>query len=334
MRFEEWEQFEKILSEVKSFAEVQVLGKSCGKHEELPLIGVSFGSKDPKAPVLGLFAGVHGLERIGSQVVLTLMQSFCETLLWDHTLQETLKTVRILFYPLVNPVGMLEKTRANPHGVDLMRNAPVDADEEPSPLVGGHRLSPFLPWYRGDGRLEVETKAVIEFCEKNFFQSRAVITVDFHSGFGLQDQIWFPYAKTKKPFPHLPETMAFFESFEKTHPHHFYQIEPQALNYTTHGDLWDYIYGEFQKKNQGTYLPLALEMGSWMWIRKNPAQIFSILGPFNPIRPHRQKRVLRRHLSFFEFLVRATASHRHWSNLKAEQKNKYQFQAQERWYLK
>lgn len=328
----EWLDFERILQDVSSLAEVQFCGNTQSDHHELPLLGVSFGSSAPSAPVLGIFAGVHGLERIGSQVALALMQSFSEALLWDEILQETMKKIRVVFFPLINPLGILNKTRANPRGVDLMRNAPVEALEPPSPLLGGQRWSAKLPWYRGDGRLEPEALAVLEFCKQNFFQSQAVITVDFHSGFGLQDQIWFPYAKTKAPFPHLPEAYVLAESFEKTHPHHFYKIEPQALNYTTHGDLWDYIYDEFCRQNQQVYLPLALEMGSWLWMKKNPSQIFSSLGAFNPIRPHRQKRVLRRHLGFFEFLIRATASHRHWSSLRPEQRNKFSHRARQRWY--
>ncbi len=313
-------------------AEVSVLGESRGSDYDLPLLALSFGNKDPKAPVLGIFGGVHGLERIGAQVALSLLQSFSEALLWDEILLETLKKIRVLFFPIINPLGILHKTRSNPRGVDLMRNAPVEAIEKPNWLLGGHRLSARLPWYRGQEGLELENQALFNFCQTQFFQSSAVITVDFHSGFGLQDQIWFPYAKTKSPFPHVAEMFALSQSFEKMNPHHFYKIEPQSLNYTTHGDVWDHIYEEFMKVNSNTYLPLAVEMGSWLWMKKNPLQIFSSLGPFNPMTPHRQKRVLRRHMSFFDFLIRATASPQHWSQLKSVTKLKYQGQALDRWY--
>jgi predicted deacylase len=296
------------------------------------LLAFSFGSQAADAPVLGLFGGVHGLERIGSQVVLALMKSFSEHLLWDETIQSALQKIRVVFFPLINPIGMLEKTRCNPQGVDLMRNAPVEAFEKPSFLIGGQHFSSKLPWYRGGPNLEPESAAVVQFCREQFFKSPAVITVDFHSGFGIQDQIWFPYAKTSKPFPHLAEMKALDENFERTHPHHFYKVEPQALNYTTHGDLWDYIYDLYRQENSRTYLPLALEMGSWLWVRKNPLQLFSSLGVFNPIKPHRQKRILRRHMTWFDFLIRATLSHRGWSSLNPEQKNKYQERALEKWY--
>jgi hypothetical protein len=53
-------------------------------------------------------------------------------------------------------------------------------------------------------------------------------------------------------------------------------------------------------------------MGSWLWIKKNPRQMFSLKGIFNPLIAHRQHRVLRRHLSLLDFLSRATASYARW----------------------
>jgi len=328
----EWILFEKILADAEKLGRIHFLGTTTNQKNSLPLVALSFGSQDPQAPVLGLFGGIHGLERIGSQVALSLLQSFTEMLLWDEMLQSSLQKIRILFFPMINPLGIMERTRSNPNGVDLMRNSPVEADLNATPFIGGQRISPKIPWFRGTGKIEPEAQAVIDFCRKEFFQSQAVITVDFHSGFGLQDQIWFPYAKTSKPFPHLPELYALAQSFQRTHPHHFYKIEPQALHYTTHGDLWDYIYDEFQRENSKPYLALALEMGSWMWVRKNPLQIFSSLGVFNPIKPHRQKRTLRRHMTLFDFLIRSTVSSTTWADLRPEQRNKFQERGLAQWY--
>lgn len=60
------------------------------------------------------------------------------------------------------------------------------------------------------------------------------------------------------------------------------------------------------------FIPLTLEMGSWTWLRKNPRQIFSSFGAFNPMMPHRYERILRRHLILLDFLVRATRNHKLW----------------------
>jgi hypothetical protein len=96
--------------------------------------------------------GVHGLERIGTEVVLSYLRNLVARLPWDATLQHLLQGLRLLFVPVVNPGGLLRGTRANPRGVDLMRNAPVEAHPPAPFLLAGHHLSPALPWYRGRGR--------------------------------------------------------------------------------------------------------------------------------------------------------------------------------------
>jgi hypothetical protein len=53
-------------------------------------------------------------------------------------------------------------------------------------------------------------------------------------------------------------------------------------------------------------------MGSWLWVKKNPRQIFSRQGIFNPLILHRQQRVLRRHMALLDFLARAASSYRRW----------------------
>ena len=79
----EWVLFEKILADAEKLGQIHFLGNSQNLEIEFPLLGLSFGSKDPTAPVLGLFGGIHGLERIGAQVALSLLQSFLEMLIWD-----------------------------------------------------------------------------------------------------------------------------------------------------------------------------------------------------------------------------------------------------------
>ncbi|MFN7729428.1 MAG: DUF2817 domain-containing protein [Bdellovibrio sp.] len=336
-KFPEWLLLRKLAVDLVRSGRAQVLGTSSNGRAELPLLGFQFGNPDPKAPVLGLFGGVHGIERIGSQVVLSLMSSFSELIVWDRLLQEALSKMRIVFFPIVNPWGLYHQTRSNPRGVDLMRNAPIEALENPTWLVSGQRFSPRLPWYRGQpGHLEPEAQALVDFVRAQSFASSRVIHLDFHSGFGTSDQIWFPFAKSTKPFPHLPEFHALKEAFEKTHPHHFYKIEPQAKNYTTHGDLWDFLYEDYYRQKGtgegGIFLPLAVEMGSWMWVKKNPLQLFSTLGPYNPIVPHRKRRILRRHNTLFDFMIRALVSSEVWVPRLEEQRQKHLSQALDLWY--
>jgi hypothetical protein len=335
-RLPEWLTLQRLVRESLHLGRVEVLGWSEEHKHRLPLLAVSFGNPDPAAPVLGIYGGIHGLERIGAQVALQLLHSFQELLLWDQVSQETLKKIRVVFFPIVNPLGTYRLRRANPQGVDLMRNAPVDAANATF-LVGGHRISPKLSWYRGpEGEpMQPESQALVDFTMKETFGSSRVITLDFHSGFGVVDQLWFPYASSLAPFPHLPELFALKEAFERTQPHHVYKIEQQAKNYTTHGDLWDHLHFEYLKKNpQGVYLPLTIEMGSWVWVKKNPWQIFNALGPFNPMVPHRLKRILRRHHALFDFLIRALISHEIWVPRHEEQRLKHQTRALELCYGK
>ncbi len=304
-----------------------------GAHA-FPVMGFTLGSKDPKAPTLAFSGGVHGLERIGSQVALAFLGNVAGRLEWDEALHWQLERMRLVFMPLVNPIGMHLGWRANGNGVDLMRNSPVRAYPRATPWVGGQTVSPRLPWYMGNpDRMEVEAQALVDFMRRESFDSELSILVDCHSGFGMKDQLWFPFAKTHEPFPHIGEMMALKKLLRQVHPNHVYEIEPQAKNYVTHGDLWDHLFEEHAKlQKPGKMMLLTLEMGSWMWVRKNPFQLLSFLGAFNPVKPHRLKRALRRHLPLFDFLTRATHSHSVWSQLSEEQRMKNKEEALKLWY--
>jgi hypothetical protein len=192
-----------------------------------------------------------------------------------------------------------------------------------------------MPWYRGaEGKpMEIEAKALCEAVRKEVFSSSISLTLDVHSGFGAKDRLWFPYAKSREPFPHIAEIFSLKQLFDSTYPHHFYQIEPQARQYLTHGDLWDYLYEEQRLIHPDRFfVPLTLEIGSWMWLKKNPRQIFSLLGAFHPMLPHRHQRILRRHLTLFEFLHRSVLSFNRWLPLNDEQKQVYKERAMKVWY--
>lgn len=309
-------ELEELAEKYKDFLEIEKLSEVSGKDQTLPLYAFSIGSKDKTKPTLALFGGVHGLERVGTHVLIAYLNNLLSRLEWDKSLQNLLEECRIVSIPLINPLGTAFVKRSNYNGVDLMRNAPVDAVKggKTLPLLSGHHISPKLPWYRGSQeKLEIETQTVIDFCKREFFQSKQVISIDLHSGFGLRDRLWYPWAKTSEPFPHIHEVESLTKLFNKTYPYHIYIIEPQANNYRTHGDLWDYIYSEYQKENRdGSFLPLTLEMGSWMWVKKNPLQAFNPLGYFNPIKKHRYSRVMRRHLHLLDFLLNANIYREAW----------------------
>lgn len=285
------------------------------RGERLPIHCVELGNPSPEVPAVGFFGGIHGVEEIGSQVVLAFLHTLVERLHWDASLAQVLDQVRLVFMPLVNAGGLRFSTRANPAGVDLMRNAPVDAEGRPPFLLGGQRLSRHLPWYRGraGAPMQPEAQALCRVVEQRLHSHRFSIALDCHSGYGAKDRIWFPYARSRRPIECLAEIYALRTMFRTTHPYHgIYIIEPQSNEYTTHGDLWDYLYDRSRTDLERLFIPLTLEMGSWLWVKKNPGQLFSVMGMFNPIAPHRHQRALRRHLTLLEFLVRAAMSHQRW----------------------
>ena len=262
------------------------------------------------------------------------LQNVVMRLAWDATLHQQLAQVRMVFMPIVNPGGMWASTRANPRGVDLMRNAPVEALDRVPLGVGGQRLSAGLPWFRGRAGepMEAEAQALCEVVQAELLPRAFSLALDCHSGFGVQDRLWFPFAHTRKPIAHLAELHALQEIFLQAHSHHPYVIEPQSAQYLAHGDLWDHLYlTACRDVPAHTFLPLTLEMGSWLWIKKNPRQLFSRWGIFNPLIDHRQQRVLRRHLALLDFLARAACSHTRWAPAPA-QRAPHRAQAMATWY--
>lgn len=313
--FPELDELRTLIQRAGSAMRTRILCEVTAGQERLPVYGLELGSTAPDAPAAGFFGGVHGVERIGSQVVLAYLHSLVERLRWDDSLGHLLERMRLVFMPLVNPGGMLRRTRANPAGIDLMRNAPVEADGSVPFLLGGHRIGPALPWYRGRAGdpMQPEARALCAFVEERLLGQPFSIAVDCHSGFGTRNHVWFPYAHSRRAIECLADIYALRTLFRSTYPHHsIYVIEPQSRRYTTHGDLWDHLYERSRARPAAVFLPLTLEMGSWLWIRKNPLQAFDRLGIFNPIESHRVRRILRQHLTLLDFLVRATLSHERW----------------------
>ncbi len=337
--FPELIELERILEEGRSDLDARVLCEIPAGAHCYPVYAVTLGNPDADLPAVGFFGGIHGLERIGTEVVLTYLHSLLMRLRWDRVLHKQLESLRLVFMPLVNPVGVLRGTRANPNGVDLMRNAPLESTERVPFLIGGQRINAGLPWYRGpqNAPMEPESLAVCQFVEEELLQREFSLTVDCHSGFGIRDRIWFPNAHTVLPIEHLAEIHALKTIYDQTYINHNYLFEPQSLQYLAHGDLWDYLYQRATRDEtsghpaQRVFLPLTLEMGSWLWVKKNPRQLFSRHGIFNPLIQHRQQRVLRKHLSWLDFLGRAATGYPCWLPT-GEERERHRQAALDLWY--
>lgn len=288
----------------------KVLGYVDEKGQQLPIHGIEIGSQLPHCPTVIFVGGIHGVERIGSQVIIAFLDNILERLQWDNHFQQLFNQVRVAFLPLVNPAGFLNNTRCNGQGIDLMRNAPSDAICSTTWLVGGHRISRHLPWYRGNQGLAHESEILLSFVSDLVERSSLTLSLDAHSGFGLRDHLWFPYAGNIAPYPMLGQTYSLMSLFDQTYPYHaHYQVAPQSHFYTTHGDLWDHLSKQHRRQ---LFIPLTLEMGSWLWVKKNPRQLFNFAGFFNPQKQHRYERILRRHTVLMNFLIQAAFSYASW----------------------
>jgi Zinc carboxypeptidase len=334
INFPELEQLQRVIEKLGDRAHIEIIELIAFKGHEFPIHCITLGSNRPDVPVLAFFGGVHGLEKIGSQVILSYLETISHLLDWDQEFLARLEKSRLIFIPIVNPVGVYMGTRCNGNGVDLMRNAPIEG-EGVTRIFSGQRISPHLPWYRGDPlNMEKEALAVCRVVEQQLFNAPLSIAFDLHSGFGLNDRLWFPYASSKTPFAFLAEIYALKVQLDRCYQHHIYKIEPTSQEYMINGDLWDYLFDEFKLQNneERVFLPLTLEMGSWLWLRKSPLHLFSRHGLFHPLLPHRQQRIFRRHFALFDFLHRSLLYPEKWTPLTPEKKQTFYQKALELWY--
>ncbi|CAN7671526.1 DUF2817 domain-containing protein [Trinickia sp. LjRoot230] len=310
--FAEYEALKAVLDTASRRMAITVVGEVNTQGRAFAVHVATLGTADPLAPAIGFFAGIHGLERIGTQLLLDYMRILLCRLEWDELLVEQLRSIRLVFMPIVNPGGMWSMRRSNPNGIDLMRNAPLSAEGQVPFLAGGQRIGPWLPWYRGrvGAPMELEAALLLRVVEEELIARPVSFALDCHSGYGFRDSIWFPYAKSTRHIAHLPEMYALKAMLDGAYPHHRYVFEPQSVQYLAHGDLWDYAYDRVRAPS--VFLPLTLEMGSWLWIRKNPMQLLKREGMFNPIKAHRTERVLRRHTDLLDFLARAAYGAPRW----------------------
>lgn len=318
--FPELLELEGVMHQYPGMMDVCVERSLIWQGRTLPIYSLTLGSRDINTPTVLMTAGMHGVERIGSQVLTAWLQSLLERLAWDKNLQSLISQIQLVIMPILNPVGMFLNRRCNGNGIDLNRNAPIDATDKVQLLGSGHRLSSFLPWYRGrkGAVMEEENQALQHVVEQRLFNRPLALALDLHSGFGLQDRLWFPHAYRREPVDNIAQYVALKELWERTYPNHLYVFEPQSIHYLSHGDVWDYFHQLFKQNQEanensaGNFLSLTLEMGSWAWIKKRPRQLLNFAGFFNPQMKHRHTRVLRQHILLLDFILAAALNGENW----------------------
>ncbi len=308
---------EKVIKKLKrldSLFQYETLAEIKFKNKTLPIYGLQIGPKDESLPVLGLFGGVHGLEKIGTHVIVNYLNSLSNKIAWNIALTKNLENLRVVSIPIVNPGGMLANRRSNPNGVDLMRNAPVDAEKGKLFWPSGQTFSAKVPWFRGDPQnMEIENKVLEQFVKSNMFKSPFAIALDIHSGFGLKDRLWYPYGKTLNPMPDEAIARKLARYFKVSHPFHKYIFEKQSDSYMIHGDMWDYMYDKFKALDKDSkFIPFTLEIGTWSWLLSRPHRIFNISRLFHTDDSVKYSHLMRKHWGLLDFFKDMTVHHKTW----------------------
>ncbi|TGL20513.1 DUF2817 domain-containing protein [Leptospira bourretii] len=262
-----------------------------------------------KRNVAGLVAGVHGLETIGIRVLLDFLDD-----LFARKTSELYREIKdgelgIVCIPILNPGGVAMKRRSNPNGVDLMRNSGVEAVKAPF-FFGGHKISNVFPYYRGN-ILQAESRVLDRFYSEYFLPAKNTMipVIDIHSGFGAVDHVWWPYAGTHDQCVDESLFQKIANHLTTRLNHILYRFGPQSETYTTHGDLWDRLYNEFQKTKElsptkdSRFLPLTLEIGTWSDIQLDPWKVFRKRGIFNPARESKKESIIS-HRKFLTDVLR------------------------------
>ncbi|NOQ77398.1 MAG: hypothetical protein GQ475_06365 [Methylococcaceae bacterium] len=77
----ELQQIEAIIAQNKHhYLSYEILNHIPYQNQSFPIYALSLGSKQADAPRIAFVGGVHGLERIGTQVVLTFLQTLLNRL--------------------------------------------------------------------------------------------------------------------------------------------------------------------------------------------------------------------------------------------------------------
>ena len=258
---------------------------------------------NPELPTVAFFSCFHGVEWIGSRVLVNFIEHLIREITWDEDIKALTEKVNICGIPVVNPIGRLEHNRSNGNGIDLMRNAPVRSDKALL-LLGGQKFSRHIPWYMGEG-LEKENVIVSKFLDDNVFPSDFKITIDIHSAFLRGSRIWIPYASGKK----LPEKETkLFRQVRKTlnsvYKYNPYKYQKQENIYKTHGDFWDHSFDRHGSSAKGTFLPITLEISSREWSVRNFLRKWSLEALFSPSNRKQENSEYIKHIMVFDFIIR------------------------------
>ncbi len=171
----------------------QTYGYSSQGH---PLLFQEFGfeNQDKNVPINLIFCSVHGDESNGAYACFHLVRD----ILFDHP--DTLKKMKLVIAPIVNPEGFFKHTRTNGNGVDINRNLPTsDWDQKAKELWNKFKNDPNkFPGEKSNS--EPETKFQVGRIEK--YHPDKIISIHAPYGFidldGPGDTKYYNFLKINK----------------------------------------------------------------------------------------------------------------------------------------
>jgi len=107
-------QLEQIISRTKHPLSVKEEASVAVAGQDLPLYSIEMTPFRAGLPTLIITAGVHGLERIGTQVLLSYIEMLLSRVSWDVVIQKQLSEMNLVFLPIVNPGGDVSEYPGQP----------------------------------------------------------------------------------------------------------------------------------------------------------------------------------------------------------------------------
>ena len=103
----ELQKIEKLAYDARNFARVETIAQIPVSDQTLPIHAFKFG-ENKTLPVFALFAGVHGLEKVGTHVAIYFLRSLISRLQWDQQLLQQMK-LQLNLQRLPHKLLMFEK---------------------------------------------------------------------------------------------------------------------------------------------------------------------------------------------------------------------------------
>ena len=219
------------------------------------------------------FGGVHGLESHRQHISCWCICAACvHRLNGDQILQHELQSAAGI-HATGQPWRHVSPQPRQPAGCDLMRNASgLKRERCLSCLPDSAPALPLPWWYRraAGAPMQMESQALCDLVETELLSRSFSLALDCHSGLGLQDRLWFPYASSRTDAAsggmHAPDQPVWPDLPASPLPDR--TAMPAVPDSTaTYGITCTCVAAT---RNRAVFAADAGN-GSWMWVKKKPA---------------------------------------------------------------